>query len=115
MAECHVCAGRRARLIQRQLTPESTLQAGVEVQYQQGRTSPRLIAGEQVVAPVLPFRIHRKREAAAIKTLQQQGIKVALLSGDHQQSVQQMANLLGIDEMAAQVLPEQKAEDIALA
>lgn len=99
-------------LVQRQLTPESTLQAGVELQYQQGRTVSWLIAGEQVVA-WFAFQDPPKAEAAAaIKTLQQQGIKVALLSGDHQQSVQQMADLLGIDEMAAQVLPEQKAEAI---
>ncbi|WP_316677702.1 heavy metal translocating P-type ATPase [uncultured Tolumonas sp.] len=99
-------------LIQRQLTPESTLQAGVVLQYQQGRTVSWLIAGEQVVA-WFAFQDPPKAEAAAaIKTLQQQGIKVALLSGDHQQSVQQMADLLGIDEMAAQVLPEQKAEAI---
>jgi P-type Cu+ transporter len=99
-------------LVQRQLTPESTLQAGVELQYQQGRTVSWLIAGEQVVA-WFAFQDPPKAEAAAaIKTLQQQGIKVALLSGDHQQSVQQMADLLGIDEVAAQVLPEQKAEAI---
>jgi Cu+-exporting ATPase len=99
-------------LIQRQLTPESTLQTGVELQYQQGRTVSWLIADEQIVA-WFAFQDPPKAEAAAaIKTLQQQGIKVALLSGDHQQSVQQMADLLGIDDMAAQVLPEQKAEAI---
>ncbi len=99
-------------LIQRQLTPDAALQAGAEQQYQQGRTVSWLIAAEQVVA-WFAFQDPPKPEAAAaIKTLQQQGIKVALLSGDHQQSVQQIASLLGIDEMAAQVLPEQKAEAV---
>ena len=99
-------------LIQRQLTPDATLQAGAEQQYQQGRTVSWLIAAEQVVA-WFAFQDPPKPEAAAaIKTLQQQGIKVALLSGDHLQSVQQIASLLGIDEMAAQVLPEQKAEAV---
>ena len=99
-------------LIQRQLTPDATLQAGAEQQYQQGRTVSWLIAAEQVVA-WFAFQDPPKPEAAAaIKTLQQQGIKVALLSGDNQQSVQQIASLLGIDEMAAQVLPEQKAEAV---
>lgn len=99
-------------LVQRQLTPDATLQAGVALQYQQGRTVSWLIAAGQVVA-WFAFQDPPKAEAAAaIKTLQQQGIKVALLSGDHPQSVQQMADLLGIDDMAAQVLPEQKAEAI---
>ena len=99
-------------LIQRQLTPDAALQAGAEQQYQQGRTVSWLIAAEQVVA-WFAFQDPPKPEAAAaIKTLQQQGIKVALLSGDNQQSVQQIASLLGIDEMAAQVLPEQKAEAV---
>ncbi|MFB0975690.1 MAG: HAD family hydrolase, partial [Tolumonas sp.] len=94
-------------LLRFDVTPDASLQAGVEQQYQQGRTVSWLIENGNVVA-WFAFQDPPKPEAAAaIKTLQQQGVKVALLSGDHQQSVEQMARLLGIDEMAAQVLPEQ--------
>lgn len=99
-------------LLRFDVTPDAPLQAGVEQQYQQGRTVSWLIENGNVVA-WFAFQDPPKPEAAAaIKTLQQQGVKVALLSGDHQQSVEQMARLLGIDEMAAQVLPEQKAEAV---
>ncbi len=99
-------------LLRFDVTPDASLQAGVEQQYQQGRTVSWLIENGNVVA-WFAFQDPPKPEAAAaIKTLQQQGVKVALLSGDHQQSVEQMARLLGIDEMAAQVLPEQKAEAV---
>lgn len=99
-------------LLRFDVTPDASLQAGVEQQYQQGRTVSWLIENGNVVA-WFAFQDPPKPEAAAaITTLQQQGVKVALLSGDHQQSVEQMARLLGIDEMAAQVLPEQKAEAV---
>lgn len=95
-----------------QITPDAALQTSVEAQYQQGRTVSWLIENNNAVA-WFAFQDPPKPEAAtAIKTLQQAGIKVALLSGDHRQSVEQTAQLLGIDDLAAQVLPEQKAEAI---
>jgi copper-(or silver)-translocating P-type ATPase len=95
-----------------QITPDAALQTRVEAQYQQGRTVSWLIENNNAVA-WFAFQDPPKPEAAtAIKTLQQAGIKVALLSGDHRQSVEQTAQLLGIDDLAAQVLPEQKAEAI---
>ncbi|MDP4489450.1 heavy metal translocating P-type ATPase [Pseudoalteromonas piscicida] len=49
----------------------------------------------------------------AVKQLKQQGIKVAMLTGDSQSSAQYNAKLLELDDYKAQVLPEHKAEYIA--
>lgn len=94
------------------VSPDADLQAGVAQQYQEGRTVSWLIENNRVIAWFAFQDLPKPESAPAVRTLQQQGIKVALLSGDHQQSVEQTARQLGIDEMAAQVLPEQKAEAI---
>ena len=48
----------------------------------------------------------------AIKRLQKIGIKVAILSGDNKGAVQVIADQLGVDQLRADLLPEQKLEAI---
>ena len=46
----------------------------------------------------------------AIKQLHQQGIKIVMLTGDSRTTAEAVARRLNIDEVAAEVLPNQKAE-----
>jgi Cu+-exporting ATPase len=48
----------------------------------------------------------------AIRLLHEEGIQVVMVSGDHQQTVNAVAQKLGIDEVKAEVLPEQKGQII---
>jgi len=48
----------------------------------------------------------------AIKLLHEEGIQVVMVSGDHQQTAHAVAKKLGIDEVKAEVLPEQKGQII---
>jgi Cu+-exporting ATPase len=48
----------------------------------------------------------------AIHLLHEEGIQVVMVSGDHQQTAQAVAQKLGIDEVKAEVLPEQKGHII---
>jgi len=50
---------------------------------------------------------------AAIDGLHRQGIRTVLISGDNQGSVDQVGKLLGIDEVRANVLPQDKARIVA--
>jgi Cu+-exporting ATPase len=49
----------------------------------------------------------------AIKTLHEQGIKVIMLTGDNKTTAQAVAKKLGIDEIIADVLPDQKLQAIS--
>jgi Cu+-exporting ATPase len=48
----------------------------------------------------------------AIKTLQAEGVRVVMLSGDSRKTAEAVGKQLGIDEVIAEVLPEQKVEVI---
>ncbi len=51
----------------------------------------------------------RETALAAVDALQKRGVRVALLSGDHPESVRRVAEELGIADFRAGVLPEEKA------
>ena len=48
----------------------------------------------------------------ALKTLHEEGLRLVILTGDHQTTAEAVAKKLGIDEIHAGLLPEQKAEFI---
>jgi Cu+-exporting ATPase len=50
--------------------------------------------------------------ADAIKRLHSEGLKVVMLTGDHRNTAEAVARSLGIDNVLAEVLPDQKAGEI---
>ena len=69
--------------------------------------TPRLIG-------LLAFGDALKPEAAqAVNALHAQGLRTALVSGDNRGAAERVARALGIDELRAEVLPEDKARIVA--
>jgi Cu+-exporting ATPase len=54
----------------------------------------------------------KETSAEAIKTLKAEGVKVVMLSGDSRSTAEAVAGQLGIEEVMAEVLPEQKLEKV---
>lgn len=54
----------------------------------------------------------KETTSAAIKSLHKENIKIVMLTGDNEKTAKSVADKLGIDEVIAGVLPEQKAEKI---
>jgi P-type Cu+ transporter len=48
----------------------------------------------------------------AIRALRREGIRVVMLTGDRREATERIAKELGIDEVRAEVLPQQKAEEV---
>jgi Cu+-exporting ATPase len=64
---------------------------------------------EEVVAGVLGVADHVKQSTPeAIRMLHEDGIKIVMLTGDNRTTAEAVAKKLGIDEVHAEVLPEQK-------
>jgi Cu+-exporting ATPase len=66
------------------------------------------LAGLLVVADPI-----KESAAGAIDRLHKEGIRVVMLTGDNRQTALAVANKLGIDEVIAEVLPEQKQAKVA--
>ncbi len=74
-----------------------------------GRTVLHVVADGRVVGALAVEDEIRPESAEAIEQLHALGIKVAMITGDSQLVADSVARRLGIDEVAAQVLPADKA------
>ena len=66
----------------------------------------KVLAAATVADPI------KETTPAAVKMLHAEGIRVVMLSGDTRQTAEAVGRELGIDELVAEVLPEQKLEKI---
>jgi Cu+-exporting ATPase len=55
----------------------------------------------------------KEGSAEAVRSLRASGLKVAMLTGDSERTARAVASQAGIDEVVAEVLPEEKAERVA--
>jgi len=54
----------------------------------------------------------KENSKKAVEVLQQMGLEVVMLTGDHERTARAIAAQIGIDRVLAEVLPERKAEEI---
>jgi Cu2+-exporting ATPase len=96
-------------LEQLNLRPQGELEKVAEEWAAQGRTVLHLVAEERVVGVLAVEDEIRPESRAAIDELHRMGLAVAMITGDAQSVADSVARRLGIDEVAAQVLPADKA------
>jgi Cu2+-exporting ATPase len=77
-----------------------------------GRTVLHVVAGGAVIGALALEDAVRQESAEAIARLHAMGIRVAMITGDAQAVAEAVARRLGIDEVAAQVLPGDKADAV---
>jgi Cu2+-exporting ATPase len=93
------------------LWPES-LQQTTEGWAKDGRTVVAVVADGRVAGAIALEDEIRPESAEAVRQLHDLGIKVAMITGDSQAVAASVARRLGIDEVAAQVLPADKADAV---
>ena len=110
----HLMLGN-ARLLQEHGIDAGALQAAADTQAAQGRTVSWLADDDtKAVLGLFAFGDEPKpHAAAAVASLQGMGLRVAMLSGDSPAAAQAIATRLGIDDVQAGLLPEDKAAAIA--
>ncbi len=79
----------------------------------EGRAAINLVADDRVLAVFAIADAARPESREAVRLLQEEGLEVAMLTGDSQAVAESVARELGIETVLAQVLPEDKADRIA--
>jgi P-type Cu+ transporter len=79
---------------------------------QNGKTPVFLGEGKSVLAYIAIGDEPKYEARAIIKKIHTLGIKVAMLTGDHEKTANFLANKMGIDNVIAEVLPKDKASEI---
>jgi P-type Cu2+ transporter len=91
--------------------PEALAQAA-RTWGERGQTAVYLVEDGRARAAFALADVIRPESRAAVETLRQQGLRVAMLTGDSEDVARWVAGELGIDSYFAQVLPEHKAEAV---
>jgi P-type Cu2+ transporter len=78
----------------------------------EGRTVLYVVRDSSVIGALAVEDEIRPESAEAIKSLHKLGVRVAMITGDAQTVADSVAKQLGIDEVAAQVLPADKASAV---
>lgn len=90
----------------------SNWQQKLETLEKQGKTVMLVARQQQVVAMLAVADTLRPQAVAGVKMLRDSGIRVMMLTGDNQATAEAIAAELGLDEVIAEVLPEDKARQI---
>ena len=88
------------------------LSAELETETKKGRTPIILASQDGALALALVADPLKPEAAEAIKRLHKMGIKVVMLTGDHQNTAAYIAKQVGIDEVAAEIMPADKLNKI---
>jgi Cu+-exporting ATPase len=86
--------------------------ASIEKETTEGKTPVILATKEKVLGVVMVADAVKPEAIEAIKNLHKLNIKVVMLTGDNKNTAQFIANQIGIDEVVAEVMPEDKLNKI---
>lgn len=87
-------------------------QSIIEEETSRGRTPVILAADNEVLALALVADAIKPGAAEAVKKLRHLGVRVIMLTGDHRNTARHIAVQAGIEEIVAEVMPEEKLNKI---
>ena len=100
-------------LKERKITEPKQLQSDINGWRKRGAAVLYLLRGDEVIAAMALEDAIRPEARQAVSDLHALGVRVAMITGDARQVAEHVANDLGIDEVFAEVLPEDKDAKIA--
>jgi Cu+-exporting ATPase len=101
-----------ARLLEELGVGAGGLETRAEASRREGQTVVFLIAGDAVAGMLAVADPIKASAPEAIRALQGEGLRVVMLTGDSGATARAVSRTLGLDDVMAEVLPEQKAEAV---
>ncbi|MDO8567731.1 MAG: heavy metal translocating P-type ATPase [Dehalococcoidales bacterium] len=107
----NILLGNRRLMAERNI-PMDGLIAEAERLEQQGKTAMFVATNNRAVGIVAVADTLKETSKLAIDELHRMGIEVAMITGDNRRTAEAIARQVGIDRVLAEVLPEDKANEI---
>jgi Cu+-exporting ATPase len=98
------------RLMQRHNIAVDALAEAAERERQRGATAIFVSIGDSPAGVLVVEDAVKETTPAAIEALRREGVRVVMLTGDNQRTAEAVGRRLGLDEVIADVLPEDKAK-----
>jgi len=90
----------------------SALEGKMSVFEEEGKTAMLLAVDNQLAGLIAVADTLKEHSADAVKTLQQMGLEVIMITGDNQRTAKAIAAQVGVNRVFAEVLPSEKATEI---
>ena len=108
----HVAVGTRKLMGERNIVVAPKVEQQLVSLEEQGKTAMLIAIDGKLSALVAVADTVKETSKAAVQRLHDLGLKVIMLTGDNARTAQAIAAEVGIDDVIAEVLPEQKAQEI---
>ncbi|HJQ53791.1 MAG TPA: heavy metal translocating P-type ATPase [Gemmatimonadaceae bacterium] len=108
----HLLVGGPALIRQNVVTLEPSLRAAVARAVERAQSAIVLVEGNTALAVLAVSDAIREESAEAVRRLHEQGVEVAMMTGDSRAVADAVAAQISIDRVLAEVLPDQKASRI---
>jgi len=107
----NILLGNRKLMAERSISLASLL-ADAEKLEQAGKTAMFVAVDNAAVGLVAVADTLKETSALAVEELHKMGIEVAMITGDNRRTAEAIAKQVGIDRVLAEVLPENKADEV---
>jgi len=107
----HLYAGNR-KLMAEKGFPLGDLEAESDRLAGEGKTPMYVVLDDKLAGIVAVADVVKKSSAEAIRVLREMGISVAMITGDNLRTANAIARQVGIDRVLAEVLPQDKSNEV---
>ncbi|HLV49347.1 MAG TPA: copper-translocating P-type ATPase, partial [Erysipelothrix sp.] len=104
--------GNEALMLEKQIVLSEAVKTDIERLSKQGKTAMLVGHNDQVLGMIAVADTVKPEAQSVVDGLHDLGIEVVMLTGDHHNTAQAIADSLGIDRVIAEVLPDEKANNI---
>ncbi|MDR1238966.1 MAG: heavy metal translocating P-type ATPase [Treponema sp.] len=108
---CRVLAGNR-KLMEEKNISLTELEAGSDQLAEEGKTPMYIAVNGKAAGLIAVADVVKPNSRAAIQSLHDMGIQVAMITGDNKKTAEAIAKQVGIDRVLSEVLPQDKSAEI---
>jgi Cu+-exporting ATPase len=108
----HILLGNRKLIEKKNIAiPDNVVEDAAALE-KQGKTTMYLLANERIIGVLAVGDTPKDFAVESVAALKKMGKRVVILTGDNQRTALAIAQRLGVDEVFAEVLPQEKEEQI---